>query len=134
MDFKIKKPVYYVGVQTRKDKDYHLTFITDIDNSNRTWEANPNKKPLKFSKALAEEMVICLEINGVCACVVYYTGEISGQPYVDHTPKEERKVEYVADLPDEVEWQFDDYGKQIFNNKYYEIGDIVDEQDESITR
>lgn len=89
MDFKIKKPVYYVGVQTGdfEKRDYHMTFITDIDNGNKTWKADPNKAPMKFSKALAEELVICLKINGVCACVVYYTGEISGQPYINHSYK-----------------------------------------------
>lgn len=86
MDFKIKKPVYYVGVQTGdfENRDYHLTLITEVDNLNKTWKAEVNKKPMVFTKELAEEMVICLGINDTFAVVVYSQNELTGQPFTKH--------------------------------------------------
>ena len=86
MDFKIKKPVYYVGVQTGdfENRDYHLTLITEVDYGKRTWKAEVDKKPKQFTKELAEEMVICLAINDTFAVVVYCDGELSGQPFAKH--------------------------------------------------
>lgn len=86
MDFKIKKPFYYVGVQTGdfENHDYHLTLITEVDYGKRTWKAEDNKKPRKFTKELAEEMVICLGINDTFSVVVYSQGELTRQPFVKH--------------------------------------------------
>lgn len=87
MDFKIKKPFYYVGVQTGdfENRDYHLTLITEVDWGKRTWKAENNQKPKQFTKDLAEEMVICLGINDTFAVVVYSQYELTGQPFVKHT-------------------------------------------------
>ena len=41
--------------------------------------------PKKFTKELAEEMVICLGINNAFAVVVYSQYELTGQPFVKHT-------------------------------------------------
>lgn len=88
MELKINKPKYYVGVQTNNgDKDYHLCLITEIDNLKKTWKAEADKKPLSFSKELAEELVVCLAINETFAVVVYCGGELSGQPFVKHEEK-----------------------------------------------
>ena len=65
MDFKIKKPKYYVGVHTSRG----LELITKLEG--KTWYAEKDKKPMTFSKAFAEEMVICLAINGTFAVVLY---------------------------------------------------------------
>lgn len=85
MELKINNPKYYVGVQTNNgDRDYHLCLITETDNATSTWKAEADKKPKLFTKKLAEELVVCLAINGVFAVVVCSNGELSGQPFVKH--------------------------------------------------
>lgn len=88
MGFKIKRPVYYVGVQTGdfEKRDYHLTLITEVDYGSRTWKAEVNKKPMTFTKELAEEMVVCLAINDTFAVVLYCEEPgVTGQPFVNHS-------------------------------------------------
>lgn len=86
MDLRIKNPNYYVGVRTGdfEKGDYHMTLITEVDNIKNTWKAENDKKPKSFTKDIAEELVVCLEINGVFAVVVYSAGELVGQPFVEH--------------------------------------------------
>lgn len=67
MDFTIKKANYYVGVTTPAG----LMLITETDNIKHTWEADPNGEPKVFTKKLAEEMVLCLYLNGTHSVVVY---------------------------------------------------------------
>lgn len=86
MDLKFKHPVYYVGVQTGQDKDYHLTLVTHIENyPHHIWEAKNSEKPLAFtSKKRAEELAFCIQLNGTFACVVMCGNKLTGQPFVKH--------------------------------------------------
>ena len=80
MDFKIKKPKYYVGVHTSRG----LELVTRIERHN--WYAEKNAKPMTFTKALAEELVICMRINGTFAVVVYTQNHVDllNQPFAKY--------------------------------------------------
>ena len=82
MDFKINKPKYYVGVHTSRG----LELVTSIDNIEHTWKAEKNAKPMVFSKSLAEELVICMGINGTFAVVIYTQNHVDllTQPFVKY--------------------------------------------------
>lgn len=84
---RITDPVYYVGVQTGNfaEKDYHMTLITKADS--KFWKAEPDEKPMRFSKKLAEEIQTCIELNGGTAYIVVSPGELVGQPFVNHSDK-----------------------------------------------
>lgn len=82
MDFKINKPKYYVGVHTSRG----LELVTSIDNIKHEWLAEKNKKPMTFSKSLAEELVICLGVNDTFAVVIYTQNHVDllTQPFAKY--------------------------------------------------
>ena len=85
MDFKIKHPKYYVGIQTKRG----LELVTSVDYTNKMWYAEHDKEPMTFTKKLAEELVICCEMNFTPAVVIYTSQFIHfrGQPFINKESK-----------------------------------------------
>lgn len=90
MALKINKPYYYVGVQTGdfQKGDYHMTLVTHMENyPHHIWEAKNSEKPIRLTKQMAEELVVCMALNGRFACVVTCMDELTGQPFINHKEK-----------------------------------------------
>lgn len=87
MDFKIKKPKYYVGVHTSRG----LELVTKTEGS--MWYADKDQKPKVFTKSLAEELVVCMAMNDTFAVVLYTQDHIDllKQPFAKYNEEKENQ-------------------------------------------
>lgn len=72
-----EKEYWYVLVITEDGP----IFVTKVNNSDRTAEWDPMKKPLKMTKAKAEDLMTGLNLNFNTSYAVCQSFEITNQPY-----------------------------------------------------